>query len=75
MGRSIAAYVATNIHARAYAPFWPDPEYVLDPVGVEADDQVGGLVDDHAAVADLHAERVDVEDRVDLVDGPVSSTL
>ena len=56
---------------RAFGVLQPDAQHVLDTVHIDADDQVGCLVGDHAAVADLHAQRVDVEDGVDVINGPV----
>src|ERR671912_2128517 len=43
----------------------PDPEHMLDPVAVDADGDVGGLVADLVFVADLHHQRVQIQDRVD----------
>jgi hypothetical protein len=48
----------------------PDPEHVLDPVQVDPDGDVGGLVADLVTVADLHHQRIQVDDRVDLLQRP-----
>src|SRR5690606_22109340 len=55
----------------ALACLHPDAQHVLDPVEVDPDDDVGGLVAHVGAVAHLHHQRVDVDDRIDLVQGPV----
>jgi hypothetical protein len=49
----------------------PDAQHVLDPVQVDPDRDVSGLVADLVAVADPDHDRVHVDDRVDLVQGPV----
>jgi hypothetical protein len=41
---------------------------MLDPVAVDADGDVGGLVADLVVVADLHHQRVQIQDRVDRAD-------
>jgi hypothetical protein len=48
----------------------PDAQHVLEPVDVHAGDQVGGLVVDRAAVADLDHQRVDVKDGVKGIQRP-----
>src|SRR5918994_1284325 len=48
----------------------PDPEHMLDPVAVDADGDVGGLVADLVVVADLHHQRVQIQDRVDRLQRP-----
>ena len=55
---------------RALSGLNPDPEDVLDPVEVDPDSDVGGAIADLVAVADLHHQRVEVDDRVDLLKRP-----
>jgi hypothetical protein len=53
----------------------PAAQGVLAAVDVDADDQVRDLDRDRALVADLDADAVDVDDRVDLVDRAVAPDL
>lgn len=55
---------------RALAGLNPDPEYVFHSVQVDTDRDVGGLVADLVAVADLDHQRVEVDDRIDRVQRP-----
>src|SRR5690606_6123022 len=48
-----------------FAGLDPDPEHVLDALEIHADGDVGRPVADLVAVADLHHQRVEVDDRVD----------
>jgi hypothetical protein len=47
----------------------PDPQHLFAAIDVDADRQVGGLVDHGAVVADLDHQGVDVHDRVDRLEG------
>ncbi len=49
----------------------PDPQHVLDPVQVDPDRQVHRLGTHRPPVADLRDQRIDVDDRIHLVQGPV----
>ena len=49
----------------------PDAQHVLEPVRVDAGDQVGGLVVHYAAIADLHYQGVDVKNGVKGIQRPV----
>ena len=55
---------------RPLAGLHPDAQHVLHPVGVDPDRDVGGLVADLVAVADLHHQRVEVDDRIDRLQRP-----
>ena len=55
---------------RALGCLHPDPEYVFDPVEIHPDGEVRGSVADLVAVADLHHQRIQVDDRVDLLQRP-----
>lgn len=49
----------------------PDPQDVFAALDIHADGDVGGLVDHGAAIADLHHQSVDVQDRIARIEGPV----
>ena len=55
---------------RALGGLDPDPEHVLDPVQVDPDGDVRGLVADLVPVPDLDHQGVQVEDRVELLQRP-----
>lgn len=46
----------------------PYPQHLLDPIDVDPDHHVSGLIGHHAAVADLEPDRVDVQDRIYRID-------
>ena len=54
----------------ALAGLEPDPEHVALAVEVDADRDVAGLVADGAAVPDLDDQRVEKQDRVDVLERP-----
>jgi hypothetical protein len=60
---------------RALGPLEPDPEHVALPVGVDADRYVARVVSHGLPVADLHDQRVEVDDRVDRVQRPLLPSL
>lgn len=51
----------------------PDSQDVLDPVHVDPDRQMGRPVGHMPARADLHADRVQIDDRRELVEGPAAT--
>jgi hypothetical protein len=55
---------------RPLAGLDPDPQHVLDAVGVDPDRDVGGLVPDGVVVADLHHQRIQVQNRIDRLQRP-----
>ncbi len=54
----------------AFGCLHPDPEYVFDPVEIHPDGDVRGSVADLVAVADFDHQRIEVDDRVDLLQRP-----
>ena len=59
----------------AFGALEPHAEHVALAVEVDADRQVAGEVPDRLPVADLDHERVEVQDRVDLLNGLVCQAL
>jgi putative transposase len=55
---------------RALGALKPHPEDVALAVEVDADRQVAGVISDRGAVADLHDQRVEIDDRVDAIKRP-----
>jgi hypothetical protein len=55
---------------RALTGLHPDPEHVLGSVKVDTHRNMRGPVTDLVAIADLHHERIEVDDRVDLLQRP-----
>ena len=62
-----------ELRALALAP--PDPEHLALALQRDADRQIAGAVSDGAVLADLHDERVEVDDRVDLIQRPRAPRL
>src|SRR5439155_22147171 len=59
----------------ALAALKPDPEELALAVEVDADRQIAGVVADGLAVADLDDQGVEVDDRVERLQGPVLPRL
>ena len=55
---------------RALGCLDPDPEHVFGPVEVHTHGEIRRAVADLVAVADLHHQRIEVDDRVDLLQRP-----
>jgi hypothetical protein len=55
---------------RALTGLHPDPQHVLGPIQVDTHGDVRGPVTDLVAIADLHHQRIQVDDRVDLLQRP-----
>src|SRR3954451_5302209 len=62
-----------ELRALALAP--PDPQDLALALQRDADREIAGAVSDRAVLADLHHERVEVDDRVNLIQRPRAPRL
>jgi hypothetical protein len=49
---------------RALRRLHPNPQHMLDPIGVDSNSDVGSLVADGVGLLDLHHQSVEVDDRI-----------